>query len=165
VYNEEEKDEVTSLYDEWYQFSCVDKEREYRVFVQQGKVLCVAEKIPKEEGLIVWNVSSGSAIFNNVKWGDWPLDVCLEAIRATLFTGLDIAGVDVMVEKETGHVYVLEVNSAPSLPFLSDGSVSYRQSCFIKGIKYILDNDDKSVIPTDQVSSWKDVIHPTIWVQ
>lgn len=163
VSNEEELLSSASLYDEWYASPFIDKEAEYRVFVVQGKVVAVANKIPNDPSAPVWNIHNGTSVYHNVNWGAWPLEVCHKAIKAMTIAELDFGGVDVIVEKETGNSYVLEINSAPSLPFLSDGSVSYRQRCMMKAFQYIFDNDSKETIPTEEVVGWRDVIHPAIW--
>lgn len=97
-----------------------------------------------------------------VRWEGWPLEVCRVAIEAFRHSGLDFGGVDVMVEKDTNIPYILEINSAPSLPALSDGSVSYRQKVMAKCFKYI-HNNGKDWIEPDYYHHWRGVIHPAIY--
>lgn len=162
VHNEEELLSSSAQYTSWYAQELIDKVAEYRVFVAQGKAFAVAQKIPTDPSAIVWNVAQGGSTFVNVKWGEWPIDVCQVAITAMKLAGLDIGGVDVIVERGTNRPLVLEVNSAPSLTYLSDGSVSYRQKCFVKVLQYILDNQSKEWLETTEFTKWQDVIHPAL---
>jgi len=125
-----------------------------------GKVATVARKTPDDPTQVAWNVAQGGR-FGVVRWGDWPLEVIKVALKAFSVTSLDFGGVDVMVDGE-GKAYCIEINSAPSLPLLSDGSVSYRQKCMAKCFKYIEENGlDRFEIPS-VVNHWSDVIHPSI---
>lgn len=163
-HNEEELLSSAALYPDWYASPLIDKVAEYRVFVMQGRVVWVAQKIPHDPSAIVWNVSQDGSEFVNVKWGNWPLDVCEAAISACITAELDFGGVDVIVERDTNRPYVLEINSAPSHPFLSDGSVSYRQQCLCSAIAHILDNEDTSWFPIEDYTNWKNIIHPGIYI-
>ena len=60
---------------------------------------------------------------------------------------------------EQGTPYVLEINSAPSLPY------PYRQSCVAKAFDWMLDNREFNLNPfTRQPAGddWKNYIHPAI---
>lgn len=163
VSNQEELiQRTTPLGDDWYASELIDKEAEFRVYVANGRVVTVAEKTPANPEAVAWNVAQGGR-FDVVRWGDWPLEVCRVAIEAFKYSGLDFGGVDVMVEKETGKPYYLEVNSAPSLPSLSDGSVSYRQKVMAKYFKYVLENDNTWIEPLGY-TNYREVIHPGVLV-
>jgi hypothetical protein len=153
----------------------INKVAEYRVFVFNGKVITVARKIPDDPTQVAWNVSQGGK-FENVRWGVWPLSVCNVAIKAVTLSGLDYSGVDVMTDEE-GNAYVIELNSAPSLPLLPDGSVSYRQKLHVKAVRHdTLDGpyednggDRGNLPPTDDPrqggvtpTSYRDYIHPGV---
>jgi glutathione synthase/RimK-type ligase-like ATP-grasp enzyme len=164
VSSEEELLSSIALYPDWYAQVLINKTAEYRVFLTQGKVVWVAEKIPHDPSAIVWNIHNETSVFKNVPWGSWPLDVCQAAITAFKASGLDFGAVDICTDEH--RPYVLEINSAPSLPFLSDGSISYRQECTMKSFGYILDNDNKDWIDSpDEVNNWRDIVHPAIWSQ
>jgi len=151
---------VTSTLPTWYASTLIDKVSEYRVYVVSGRVVTVAKKTPDDPTAVAWNVAQGGR-FDVVPWGEWDLNVCRVAIRTFRQSGLDFGGVDVMVD-EGGRAYVIEINSAPSLPKLSDGSVSYRQECMAKAFDYIYDNGTDWIEP-EGYENWRDVIHPSIW--
>lgn len=161
VNNLQELVQVTEpLGDEWYASELINKKAEYRVYVVQGRAVTVAEKHPDDPTQVAWNVAQGGE-FKVVRWGDWHLPSVRVAIEAMRVAKLDFGGVDVMVDHD-GVPYVIEINSAPSLPFLSDGSVSYRQKCMAKAFMYIYDNGKDWIEPTDG-EGWRDYIHPAIW--
>lgn len=147
--------------DGWYATKYVEKVAEYRVFVVSGRVVAVAEKTPDDPDAVAWNMSQGATV-GNVRWGDWNLNVCDVAIKAHNLSGLDFSGVDVIIDDE-GKAYVLELNSAPTIMMKSDGTHSYRHECLAKGIKYIIDNDFPVLEVPEDISNWRDVIHPAIW--
>lgn len=132
----------------------INKVAEYRVYVIQGRVACVASKTPADPSAVAWNVAQGGR-FDNVKWGQWPMAAIKEALAAATVSRLDFCGVDVMMDAD-GNAYVLEVNSAPSL------TSAYRQTCFAKCFNYII-NNGKDQLAVANVNNWKDVIHPAIW--
>jgi len=140
----------------------IDKVKEYRVYVMKGRVISIAEKIPNDPDQIAWNVAQGG-VFNNVRWDNWPLNVAQVGLDVANKSEIDFTGVDVMVDRE-GKAWFIEANSAPSLPFLSDGSVSYRQKCMAKGFAYHYHNgwNEGFDMPVE-AEGWRDVIHPAIW--
>lgn len=144
----------------WYLSDLVNKVAEYRVYVVNGRVATVAQKTPENPDAIAWNVAQGGR-FDVVNWGDWPLSVCDVAIKAfNLAPGLDFGGVDVMVDRD-GRAWVVEINSAPSLPLLSDGSISYRQKCMAKTFKWMLEHGRENM-EAEQGVGWRGYIHPAI---
>lgn len=138
----------------YYISEFIDKVAEYRVFVVSGRVACVAKKTPADEKAIAWNVAQGGR-FDNVRWGEWPIEACLVAIKAFNMSGLDFGGVDVMVDAD-GKAYVLEINSAPSL------TSPYRQECMAKCFDYIVENGTMMIGIQDAGLTWRDYIHPAI---
>jgi hypothetical protein len=138
----------------------VQKAAEYRVYVMNGRVVNVAQKTPGNPADIAWNVARGGR-FDNVRWGDWPTKVVDLACRVFPHTGLNITGIDIMVDHD-GEAWFIEANSAPSLPFNSDGSTTHRQQCVAKGIHYMLTVSNEMLTPT-QDEGWRGYIHPAIW--
>lgn len=132
----------------------IDKVSEYRVFVCQGKVVWVAKKTPGDPNAVAWNVAQGGR-FDNVRWGEWPLEACHQAILAAIVSKTDFCGVDVMLDSD-GMAYVLEVNSAPSQ------TSPYRQECVAKAFDYMIENG-KRILVCGREKNWKSVIHPAIW--
>lgn len=142
----------------YYISEFIDKKSEFRVFVVSGRVACVAKKTPADEKAIAWNVAQGGR-FDNVRWGEWPLEAIRVAIEAFKMSGLDFGGVDVMVDAE-GKAYVLEINSAPSL------TSPYRQECMAKCFDWIVENG-KGHIETgdgenDHRLTWRAYVHPAV---
>lgn len=132
----------------------IDKKAEFRVYVIQGRVACVAKKTPANPNDVAWNVARGGS-FDNVRWADWPMTAVAAAIPAAELSGTDFCGVDVMVDAN-GKAYVLEVNSAPSL------TSPYRQACHRKAFDYIVAKKSVEKIPVERFRKWSDVIHPAV---
>lgn len=130
----------------------IPKVREVRVFVIQGRVAWVAEKTPADPRAHAWNVAQGGR-FDNIRWADWPVNACAQAIAACHVLGADFAGVDVMLDADS-NPYILELNSAPSQ------TSPYRQQCSAKAFKWMYENG-KGTIPIGG-SDWKGVIHPAL---
>lgn len=116
-----------------YWSEIIEKDREFRVYTFFGRIIMVAEKVPTDIGRerLAWNHFGGGAVFNNVRWGDWPIESCKEALKASNAVGIDFAGVDVM-EKD-GNPFILEINSAHSL------TSEYRQETFAKAMCWLDD--------------------------
>jgi hypothetical protein len=138
----------------WYASPQINKVAEYRVFIVSGRAVCVAQKTPGNPNQVAWYVAQGGR-FDNVNWDNWPLKAVRVSIEAFLKTGLDFGGVDVMVDA-AGEVYVLEINSAPSL------TSPYRQECFAKAFDYIAQHGP-DVIPLPEArGNYRKFIHPAI---
>lgn len=131
----------------------IAKVAEYRVMVCCNRVVWVAQKTPGNPDDVAWNVAQGGR-FDNVRWGQWPVAVVAEALKAAKVSKTDFCGVDVMVD-EDGTPFVLEVNSAPSQ------TSPYRQSCLAKAFDYIIENG-KEHFPDIGVRNWKDAVHPAL---
>ncbi len=144
----------------WYASDYINKVAEYRVFVMEGRVVQVVRKIVPNEYEISWNVHNGGR-YENIHWGEWPMDVIKVALKAHDLTGLDLSGCDVMSDKN-GRAYLLEVNSAPSLKPKRDGGLGYSQKCVAKGIQHIIDNGKGAIEPVNNPVKWRDVIHPAV---
>lgn len=107
------------------------KQKEFRVYCFFGKVIAVAEKVVTDPTVLLWNRAQGNSTFENVRWGNWPLQVVAEALKVHKLSGCDFEGVDVMLYNDVP--YILESNSAPSL------TTEYRKMCFAKGFKWVID--------------------------
>jgi len=137
-----------------YTSEYIDKVKEYRVAVVQGRAVWVVEKTPGNPDDVGWNVAKGGR-FDNVKWNDWPLKVVKTAIEAFNLSSLDFGGVDVMVD-EDNNAYVLEINSAPSL------TSPYRQECFAKAFDWIVERGKERISLVDRLGGYTKFIHPAI---
>lgn len=138
----------------WYGSEIIKKVSEYRVFVVQGRCVCVAQKFPGNPNQVAWNVFQGGR-FENVAWDNWPLKAVKVSIEAFNLSGLDFGGVDVMVDRE-GECYVLEINAAPSL------TSPYRQQCFAKAFDYIVQHGKKMIPLPEEKGGYRKFIHPAI---
>lgn len=140
-----------AAYDRYYISEYIPKVAEYRVFVVSGRVVWVAKKTPADANAVAWNVAQGGR-FDNVRWGDWPIEMIKTSLAAFELSGLDFGGVDVMVD-EDGRSYVLEINSAPSQ------TSPYRQSCTAAAFSY-----ETWILPAvaGDAATWKDFIHPAL---
>lgn len=132
----------------------VDKVKEFRIAVVQGRAVWVAEKTPADPKALAWNVAQGGR-FDNVRWDNWPLKAVKTAIEAFNISKLDFGGVDVMVDAE-GNCTVLEINSAPSL------TSPYRQQCFAKAFDYVVQHGKERIPLTNLKGGYTKFIHPAI---
>lgn len=146
---------TTACGEGWYASEYINKVQEFRVFVVQGRVVWVANKIPADVSSITWNVAQGGT-FENVKWGDWNLNVMQVAVNSFKLSGLDFGGVDVMVD-ENGKAFNIEINSAPSQ------TSPYRQACTAKAFDYIVENGKEHMDLNYDYDGWRRYIHPAIW--
>lgn len=91
----------------------IPTEREYRVHVFQQQVIASAEKRMSDDAtsLHVRNYETGWK-FKYLE--SCPSDISNVAIAATRSLGIDFGAVDV-IKSINGNIYVLEVNTAPSL--------------------------------------------------
>ena len=144
----------------WYASELIDKVAEYRVYVVSGRVATVARKTPDNPDAVAWNVAQGGR-FDVVRWNEWPMEAVKVSLEAFKHSELDFGGVDVMIDRD-GRAYVIEINSAPSLPLLSSGEVSYRQRCMAKCFKYIHDNGKQHFDSPEGFEHWSQAIHPAI---
>lgn len=94
----------------WSEF--IDKDREFRVYVFDGKALGVVEKTPENPKDIAWNSHRG-AVFTDLNPGQYPQAVVDQAIRAARTVGQFFSGVDIMTRG--ADAYVLELNSSLAL--------------------------------------------------
>lgn len=103
----------------WYYSEFVDKVREFRVHCGHGKVLALMEKHNPNNGNHAWNrAQNDTEPFTRIKQSESDeqelRNVLVEGLKAVDALGLDMGGVDVMLDKN-GIAYVLEVNTAPTL--------------------------------------------------
>lgn len=103
----------------WYYSEFVDKVREFRVHCGHGKVLALMEKHNPNNGNHAWNrAQNDTEPFTRIKQKETDEQnlrgIMVEALKAVKSLGLDMGGVDVMLD-ENGISYVLEVNTAPTL--------------------------------------------------
>ena len=144
----------------YYISKLINKVAEYRVFCVQGRIACIARKTPGDPNQVAWNVAQGGR-FDHVRWGDWAISMARRALDAFNVSGLDFGGVDVMVDGE-GQAYIIEINSAPSLPLKEDGTPTHRQECMSKCMDYMLDHGKDRIPLVERRGGWKKFVHPAI---
>lgn len=142
--------------DNYYISELVKKVREYRVFICQGRVVWVANKIPANKDAIAWNVAKGGK-FENVRWNHWNMDVIEVAAKVWNLSKLHFGGIDVMVDM-IGKATVLEANSAPSL------TSPYRQESTAKAFDWMVNNNNYRHLAfgISPKEGWRGVIHPAL---
>lgn len=97
----------------WYASPIVDKAREFRVFVLQGRVVRVSERLPNDPSAIAWNYTQGNSM-KTVKRIEWPLNAVLASLQGCSRMGLDWAAVDVAIDRD-GKAVIFEMNTQPGL--------------------------------------------------
>ena len=136
----------------------INKDSEFGVFMFDNRVTSVIEKVAKREGAndeLAWNVAQGSHSFQNVRWGEWNMEVIKEALDAWKCFDLTFGRIDIMVKD--GKPYILEINSAHSL------TSNYRKEVFAKCLDYYIENGPvKNEININEIESFKSVIHPAL---
>lgn len=113
--------------------------REYRVHVFKDKVIDHVQKRRTFSNLevneYVRNHTHGWVFVRN---GFDPLEeVEREAILAIKTLGLDFGAVDVIVEKHTGKVFVLEVNTAPGFSGADSSTLASYVRAFKEELQYV----------------------------
>lgn len=145
----------------YYISEYIPKVREFGVFIFNGRVSSMIEKVPKNElakEAYAWNVAQGTHTFENINWDNWHIESCIESLKAVKALDLDFGRVDIIVDEE-GNSYVLEVNSAHSL------TSEYRQEVFAKCLDYFIENGStEKEINFENVQSYKSIIHPALRV-
>lgn len=142
----------------WYASELIDKTEEFRVFLLQGRVICVSQRFPPETSpaQVAWNLALGGKLIN-IKKGDWPLDVIKASIKGAEALGLNWAVMDVARDTQ-GKVFIFEANIAPGL----------RNPYTISQIAKALSSLDKGSVPlksidfTKEKITWRTYIHPSL---
>lgn len=135
----------------YYISEYVKKDREYRVFVANGRAFMVFEKQPKNKNDVSWGcVEEGQMAY--VNWSDWPAHVVENAIKAFNLSKLHFGAVDV-IEKD-GKAYFLEINTAPEV-------WPYYGARFADVIKWMIEKG-RETIKVKNFKDWKNTIHPAI---
>lgn len=146
------REAVDKIGDALYISEYIEKTKEFRVFVAQGRVMIVAEKLPKDRKAITWGcVEEGELDYQ--WWNDWNPKLVECAVEAFNLSSLDFAAIDIM-EKD-GQFFFLEANTAPEV-------WEYYGQTFAKVFTYIIDNDNRDRIPVVSYNNWKDCIHPAL---
>lgn len=153
---EELANAITAIDGDYYISEYIDKEREFGVFVFDGRVSSMVEKVAKtDEHAVAWNVAQGTHKFENLKWSEWDIPAAKEALKAVKALKLDFGRVDIMIKD--GKAYVLEVNSAHSL------TSPYRQNVFAKCVNYYAENGHvKYDLDLSKCKTFKSLIHPVL---
>lgn len=146
-------DAVAQIDGPYYISEYIEKTREYRVFVAQGRVMIVAEKLPKDRKAVTWGCVDDGGILDYQWWTDWNPALVECAVESFNLSQLDFAAIDIM-EKD-GRFYFLEANTAPEV-------WKYYGETFGKVFTYIIDNDSRERIPAVSYNNWKDCIHPAL---
>ena len=97
----------------WYASRLIDKTREFRVFIVQGRVVAVSERFGASPTEIAWNIARGGRLIN-VNRKDWPIAALRASITAMQRLGLGFGAVDVALDQD-GTPFVFETNTSPAL--------------------------------------------------
>ncbi len=104
----------------------IPNNEDYRVLVLGYKDVVVTKRVRRDKNTHLNNVSLGGEeiLVQDYTGLELVIDV---AIRAAKILAIEIAGVDVVVDKDTGLPYVMEVNRAPELT-LDDELTAYAKA-------------------------------------
>lgn len=145
---------VDKIGNEFYISHYIPKEKEYRVFVAQGRPFIVVEKMPVDRSAVTWGcVEAGT--FEYIPWDEWPEDVVRVANESFLLSGLDFAAIDIIYKD--GKAYFLEANTAPEI-------LGYYGASFAKVFKHMFAKG-RERIPVIDYTNWKNCIHPAMSVK
>lgn len=135
----------------YYISQYIKKEKEFRVFIAQGRPFIVVEKNPPDKNAVTWGcVEQGT--FDYIAWEDWPVDVVKCAVESFNLSGLDFAAIDIIYKD--GKAYFLEANTAPEI-------LGYYGQCFAKVFSYMFEKG-RDRIPVKDYTNWKNMIHPAM---
>lgn len=142
-----------SMNEGYYISEFIDKVKEYRAFVAQGRIVFMIEKFPPDKKSVSWGcVADGD--FEFCYWSEWPLAVAKCAVDSFLQSGLHFGAVDVLLDK-SGKAYTLEINTAPYLtPFYAERVA--------KVLDYMIDKESSRLPEIPENATWKNFIHPAI---
>ena len=111
---------------------------DYRVWILKNRIL----------GIMKRSSSNNKEFRNNISLGgvgeksDLPENIKQECIKITQVMGLDVAGVDVIQNLETGKYYIIEVNSSPHYEgFLKATTINPIEE-IVKYIKNVLESNN-----------------------
>lgn len=155
VNNEEElNNAILSCGQGWYASEYIPKVAEYRIFVTQGRVVYVVQKIVQDTSAVAWNVHQGGH-FENIRFDSWNLKAVKASISAFNLTSLDFGAVDI-ISDSSNNVYVLEINSAPAM------TSEYWTECVAKSFDYIVNNGSERIGTIEERGGWRKFIHPCL---
>lgn len=140
---------VDAIGNEFYISEYIAKQKEYRVFIAQGRPFIVVEKMPEDRNAVTWGcVEAGS--FEYIAWEDWPVEVVKCAVEAFGQSRLDFAAIDIIWKD--GVASFLECNTAPEI-------LGYYGASFAKVFNYMFTNN-RERLPVNSYDNWKNIIHP-----
>ena len=134
----------------YYISEFIDKDREYRVYLVSGRIVAMIEKHPEDQNDVAWGLGGD---WDYIRWNNWPLDVCRVSSGAFKLSGLDFGAADVISKGK--KAYVLEINTGPEI-------TPYYGHQFAKGIRYMIERNDRSFIEPAAERSYRSYIHPAL---
>ena len=129
---------------------CIDKTAEYRYFVANDRIVTVYKKLPKKQGMMLWNDYEEYVSFEN-----WSIPMTKAAIKAHQMSKLHWSAIDI-IEDRNKIPYILEINTAPEI------QSPYRQECMAKIFDFFIYGVIKEIPLSDKPDNWKKFIHPAI---
>lgn len=134
----------------YYISEFINKQKEWRVFVVSGRIICLLDKVPRRghKGDVSW----GFADFTYVNWSQWPIHVAKNAIDCFNLSELDFAALDIISVGD--KAYFLEANTAPEVWPYYGGKLA-------DALKYIIENGRDRIPLGGDATNWKHFIHPS----
>jgi glutathione synthase/RimK-type ligase-like ATP-grasp enzyme len=94
---------------DYYLQQIIDKEKEYRIYMFRGGILCVYEKIPDNPKEFYWG--GDNATWEYIGWKSYPNKFYEIAEEVYNRIGIDMCAID-LIEDKDGVLYTLEANTA-----------------------------------------------------
>lgn len=91
----------------------IENNGDYRFLVMGGQISTIIRRKAQNNSHL--NNTSQGASSSISKLSDFNKKMLSDVIKAAKLEGLEVAGVDLMIDKNTGQHYILEVNSSPQL--------------------------------------------------
>lgn len=135
----------------YYISEFINKDQEWRVFVVNGRVICVLEKVPSRR--VRNEVSWGFVNFHYVNWSEWPLYVVENAVKSFNLSSLDFVALDLV--SVDGKAYFLEANTAPEV-------WPYYGGVLAKAIEYSIEHNRERIPVSGDGKNWKNYAHPAL---
>jgi glutathione synthase/RimK-type ligase-like ATP-grasp enzyme len=156
-----EKDYISSPHfnkSGYYISEYIKKDLETRVYIFNLKVFNFGVK-KGEPNLPNWNSHATNLQYTDTEPSQRWIEHLKVAVKASHIAHLEFCAVDLM--EKNGQVYLIEVNSSPSL--LNDLRQERATACLDYTIYFYKYQNKKLIFKLPDSSNYKDYLHPAVW--